>query len=69
MESPFGPTFARNSCVKLYCRYIDDLILIIDNEGTLLKRKQLTENKSEFKFVFQTMGLSLSLILILKQVM
>ena len=66
MGSPLGPTFAgyymkfientvvpsHSSRVKLYCKYVDDVSLMIDNEQTLLELKQLMENTSVLKFTY-----------------
>ena len=59
MGSPLGPTFAnfymchienliinKNNKVDAYTRYVDDILIAIDNEDQLMKIKKTFENDS-----------------------
>ena len=68
MGTPLGPTFANfyasnleatvfknDPSLKppLYCRYMDDIFLVIDKHDQLIKLKNMFENKSVLKFTFE----------------
>lgn len=68
MGSPLGPTFANfymchleNETFKsnpqlkpmVYCRFVDDILLIVDNFDQLLVLKRIFEENSVLKFTFE----------------
>ena len=66
MGSPLGPTFANfymchienqiiNKKIKVdtYIRYVDDILITIDNDDQLMKIKDTFENDSVLKFSFE----------------
>ena len=68
MGSPLGPTFA-NFCIgnleksvlsnndikpNIYCRYVDDIFVVVRNEEHLLQLKQQLESSSLSNFTYET---------------
>ena len=67
MGSPLGPTFANfyvgnleqeiiPQCINkpiLYCRYIDDIFLLVTNQNHIIELKQSFESKSVLKFTIE----------------
>ena len=67
MGSPLGPTFSNfymcnlennvliNQCIKqkFYCRYVDDIFLIINSHDNILNIKSKFEANSVLKFTYK----------------